>query len=90
MPRVTRPALPTPEILTVYGADWCTDCRRTRRYLDAAGIEYEWVDLAADAAAQRRLHEAGYRRIPVVITTSGQVLVEPSTEELAVVVGIAA
>ena len=75
--------LPIPEILTVYGASWCGDCHRTRRYLDWAGVSYRYVDLRADPAAQRLLDDAGYRAIPVVVTPGGTVLVEPSDRELA-------
>jgi hypothetical protein len=30
--------LPTPDVLTVYGAGWCWDCRNTRRYLDSTSV----------------------------------------------------
>jgi mycoredoxin len=82
--------IPTPDVVTVYGADWCSDCRRAKRYLEATGTPFRWVDLQADAAAQTMIDAAGYRSIPVVITPAGQVLVEPSTDELANVVGTAA
>ncbi len=36
--------LPTPDVLTVYGASWCWDCRNTRRYLDSTGAQYRYVD----------------------------------------------
>lgn len=75
--------LPIPDILTVYGANWCADCRNTRRYLDAAGAEYRYVDLGLDVTAQALLDDAGYRAIPVVVTRNGTVLIEPSERELA-------
>ena len=85
-----RHALPTPDVVTVYGADWCGDCRRAKRYLDATATPYRWIDVDADPAAQAAVDAAGYRAIPVVVTPTGQVLVEPSTEELANVIGTAA
>ena len=84
------PSLPTPDVLTVYGASWCSDCRNTRRYLDGAGVEYRYVDLGADRAAQALLDDAGYRAIPVVVTTNGTVLNETSERELATAAGILA
>jgi mycoredoxin len=84
--RMTK-TLPTPDILTVYGAAWCGDCRRTQRYLDAAGVAYRYVDLGVDRAAQALLDDAGYRAIPVVVTAGGDVLIEPSIGELAAIVG---
>jgi len=75
--------LPVPAVLTVYGASWCADCRNTQRYLDAAGVEYRYIDLEMDDAAQKMLDGAGYRAIPVVVTPDGTVLIEPSARELA-------
>jgi mycoredoxin len=82
--------LPTPERLTIYGASWCADCRNARRFLDGAGIDYRYVDLATDAAAQAMLVDAGYRAMPVVVTPKGDVLIDPSQDELAAAVGITA
>lgn len=79
--------LPIPDLLTVYGASWCGDCRHAQRYLDAAGVDYRYVDLGIDRAAQAMLDDAGYRAIPVVVTTDGTILIEPSERELALVVG---
>ena len=84
------PSLPTPDVLTVYGASWCGDCRNARRYLDSVGVDYRYVDLGADRAAQALLDDAGYRAIPVVVTTNGTVLIEPSERELATAAGIPA
>jgi glutaredoxin len=72
------PAIPIPDRLTVYGAD----CRRTRRFLDGAGIDYRYVDLTVDPRQRDVLEAAGYRAIPVVVTPDGQVMVEPSVWEL--------
>ncbi len=82
--------LPTPDVLTVYGASWCWDCRNTRRYLDSTGASYRYVDLQSDRAAQALLDRAGYRAIPVVVTTEGTVLIEPSERELAEAIEIRA
>ena len=74
--------LPLPAELTVYGADWCADCGRARRHLDARGVRYDYVDLDANPMAQARLDAAGIRAIPVVVTPDGRVLIEPSLFEL--------
>lgn len=78
----TNHSLPAPDILTVYGADWCHDCTRTKRHLTASGVPYRYVDLQGDPAAQELLSTAGYRAIPVVVTPDGRVLIEPSNAEL--------
>lgn len=82
--------LPTPDVLTVYGASWCWDCRNTLRYLDSTGAQYRYVDLRSDVAAQALLDRARFRSIPVVVTTDGTVLIEPSERELAAVIEIRA
>ena len=79
-----------PDTVTVYGADWCADCRRTRRYLDATATPYRWVDVNADPEVRGMLDAAGYRSLPVVSLPTGQVLVEPTEDELANVIGFAA
>ena len=84
------PDLPTPQIVTVYGADWCGDCRRAKRFLDSAGVPYRYVDLEADPAAQQLVDDAGYRAIPIIVTPAGAVLIEPSNDELASATGTAA
>jgi mycoredoxin len=88
--QTTPPTLPTPDVLTVYGADWCGDCRRATRYLDSTGIPYRYVDLERDPAAQQLVDDAGIRAIPVIVTTAGKVLIDPGLDELASSVGSAA
>ena len=69
--------------ITVYGADWCPDCARTKRALDAAGVDYVYRDLVAkpEAAAEAEAI-SGRKNIPVVLLPGGVVLVEPSDPEL--------
>ncbi|GAB3155752.1 mycoredoxin [Amycolatopsis stemonae] len=71
--------------LTVYGASWCPDVKRSRALLDREGVEYSYVDVEADAAAEARVRELqdGERRIPTIVFADGTVLVEPSDDELS-------
>lgn len=82
--------LPVADVVTVYGADWCGDCRRAKRFLEATGTPYRYVDLELDGVAQQLVDDAGYRAIPVIVTPAGVILVEPSNDELAAALGIAA
>ena len=82
--------LPIPTVVTVYGADWCGDCRRAKRFLEATGVPYRYVDLEADPVSQQLVDDAGYRAIPIIVTPAGDVLIEPSNDELAAVTGRAA
>lgn len=74
--------LPIPSELTMYGGDWCADCRVARRHLTARGVPYDYVDLVSNPKAQALLDAAGIRAIPVVVTPGGRVLIEPSRSEL--------
>jgi mycoredoxin len=80
---------PVVERITVYGANWCGDCRRTKRWLDASGTPYTWIDRDADPALRARLADAGYLAIPIVLIPGGTILVEPSNAELATAIAAA-
>ncbi|GAA4701055.1 Glutaredoxin [Promicromonospora umidemergens] len=72
-----------PEQLTVYGAEWCRDCRRSKAVLDVRRVSYVYVDLAAHPT---RADEAealtGRKTIPVLVFPDGEQLVEPTNAEL--------
>ncbi|HEX8997546.1 MAG TPA: FAD-dependent oxidoreductase [Ktedonobacterales bacterium] len=76
--------------LTVYGASWCTDCRRSKKFLGEQRIHYHWVDIEQDAEAQalvERLND-GKRIIPTILFEDGSILVEPTNAELAAKLGL--
>lgn len=71
--------------ITVYGAPWCPDCRRSKKFLTEQLIRYSWVDIDEDADG-RAFVEAknnGKRIIPTIVFEDGSFLVEPSNAELA-------
>lgn len=73
----------SPAAVTYYGADWCGDCVRSKKFLNAAGVEYvernveESAELAAEAESI-----AGRKNIPVIVFADGEFLVEPSDAAL--------
>ena len=71
-----------PATITVYGADWCPDCRRSKQLLDARRADYVQVDTGAPGIRDE-LRAAGYPAIPVIVFPDGSVLMEPSDPELA-------
>lgn len=72
-----------PEELTMYGADWCRDCIRSKALLEKLGVDYKYVDLEADpAAADVAKSISGQTHIPVVQFTDGEFMVEPSDADL--------
>jgi glutaredoxin-like protein len=71
------------ERLTMYGAEWCGDCRRSKKLLDELGVDYDYVDLEADvAAADVARGISGRTNIPVIAFPDGTHVVEPSNDEL--------
>lgn len=69
--------------LTMFGAEWCRDCRRTKAQLDGLGVEYSYVDLEADPAAADVAREiSGRTNIPVVVYPDATHHVEPSNDDV--------
>ncbi len=78
------------EKIKVYGAMWCPDCRRARKFLEERQVEFEWIDLTEhpDEMAAVRKRNAGMESIPTIIFPDGSFVVEPSNEALARKLGI--
>jgi mycoredoxin len=69
--------------ITVFGAEWCGDCRRSKALLDGLGVEYEYIDLEKVEDAADRAHAiSGRTNIPVVVFPDASHVVEPSDAEL--------
>jgi glutaredoxin-like protein len=73
------------EKIIVYGADWCGDCRRARRFLNQNQIPYEWIDIDRDRQAEQYVIQInhGFRSIPTLVFPDGSLLIEPSNARLA-------
>lgn len=69
--------------VTFYGADWCSDCRRSKSLLNTLGVDFDMKDVeqSADLAAEAEA-VAGRKNIPVVVFADGEVMVEPSDADL--------
>jgi len=37
--------------IKVYGADWCSDCVSTKKFLDSKGVNYEYIDITDNEEA---------------------------------------
>ncbi len=69
--------------ITMYGAEWCSDCRRSKKLLDGLSVDYDYVDLeAVPEAAEVAKGISGRTNIPVVAFPDGSHFVEPSDAEL--------
>lgn len=76
--------------ITVYGAYWCPDCRRSKRFLSEHQIAHTWVDIEQDNEARAYVKKLnnGKRIIPTIVFDDGSFLVEPSNAELAQKLGL--
>ena len=79
-----------PAQITVYGAPWCPDYRRSKKFLAEMRVPYRWVDIEQDqeGAAVVRAKNDGKQVIPTILFEDGSVLVEPSDDELARKLGL--
>lgn len=76
--------------ITVYGAYWCPDCRRSKQFLGEHQTPYRWVDIEQDRAGEAYVLQKndGKRIIPTIEFADGSILVEPSNAALAAKLGL--
>jgi len=70
--------------ITMYGADWCGDCRRSKRLFEELSVEYTLIDTDSDLSAADKVIEInrGAKSIPVIVFSDGTHLTEPSDNDL--------
>jgi mycoredoxin len=69
--------------IKMYGAAWCGDCRRTKRFLDENKVEYTYIDseITPDAA-DTIVSISGRQNIPLLVFADGTHMTEPSDIDL--------
>jgi glutaredoxin-like protein len=70
--------------ITMYGADWCGDCRRSKRLFEELDIQVHHIDVEVDKSAAAEVVEinGGAQSIPVIVFSDGTHLTEPSDNDL--------
>ena len=70
--------------ITMYGADWCGDCRRSKRLLEELDIQVNHIDVEVDESAAAKVQEinGGAKSITVLVFSDGTHLTEPSDNDL--------
>ena len=70
--------------ITMYGADWCGDCRRSKRLFEELNVECTLIDTDSDLTAADKVIEinGGAKSIPVIVFSDGTHLTEPSDNDL--------
>ncbi len=76
--------------ITVYGAPWCPDCKRSKQFLGEQRVPYNWVDIDQDEEGRSYVQQAnnGRQIIPTILFEDGSILVEPSNAEMAAKLGL--
>jgi glutaredoxin len=79
--------------ITMYGADWCGDCVRAKKYFVDNQVEYHWVDLEKDenekfVELEVLRRNNGKKSIPVIVFDDDSHLTEPTNSQLAEKLGV--
>ncbi|MDQ3418786.1 MAG: DUF2892 domain-containing protein [Acidobacteriota bacterium] len=72
-------------MLTVYGADWCEDTRRSLRHLRRLGVPHQYINIDEDAEAlaiAKMLNNGGRRTPTIDLGAGGNALIEPDNDTL--------
>ncbi len=75
--------------ITLYGADWCPDCRRAKSFLKDNNVTYEFIDVDLDQSATKKVEQInnGKRIIPTLII-NGKSYTNPDNHKLGSILGI--
>jgi mycoredoxin len=70
--------------ITMYGAEWCGDCIRSKRLLNELGVDFEYLNIEEVAGAADKVLEinGGMQSIPIITFRDGTHLTEPSDKDL--------
>lgn len=76
--------------ITMYGANWCPDCRRAKQFFGDHRIEYHYIDIDTHPEVVPEIEKInnGMRIIPTILFPDGSHMSEPSNAELADKLGI--
>jgi len=76
--------------IKLYGTDWCSDCKRSKKFLGEQRIHYDFINIEEDMEGQafvQKLQNGGLT-IPTIVFEDGAALIEPSNAELAAKLGL--
>lgn len=76
--------------IKLYGTNWCSDCKRSKKFLGEQRIRYEFIDIEEDSKGQAYVQQVqnGGLSIPTIVFEDGTVLIEPTNAELAAKLGL--
>ena len=76
--------------IKLYGTNWCSDCKRSKKFLGEQRVHYDFIDIEEDLEGQAIVRELqkGGMTIPTIVFEDGSVLIEPSNAEVAAKLGL--
>nr|HET6903115.1 FAD-dependent oxidoreductase [Ktedonobacteraceae bacterium] len=76
--------------IKLYGTNWCSDCKRSKKFLGEQRVHYEFINIEEDQEGQAFVQKVqnGGLSIPTIVFDDGSVLVEPSNADLATKLGL--
>ena len=76
--------------IKIYGAPWCLDCNRVKKFLGQNMLNFEWIDIENDPVGKAFVLQLNQGKpvIPTVVMPDGSVLVQPTNVELAQKLGL--
>jgi thioredoxin reductase (NADPH) len=76
--------------IKLYGTNWCSDCKRSKKFLGEQRVHYEFINIEEDMEGQAFVQkvQTGGLSIPTLAFEDGSILIEPSNAELATKLGL--
>jgi thioredoxin reductase (NADPH) len=76
--------------ITLYGTNWCSDCKRSKKFLGEQRVRYEFINIDEDQEGMdfvQKLQHGG-QSIPTIVFADSSYLIEPTNAELAAKLGL--
>ncbi len=76
--------------IKLYGTNWCSDCKRSKKFLGEQRVHYNFINIEEDKEGQGYVQKVqnGGLSIPTIVFDDGSVLIEPTNAELAAKLGL--
>src|SRR5579863_4841759 len=76
--------------IKLYGTNWCSDCKRSKKFLGEQRIRYDYINIEEDQEGQAYVQKVqnGGLTIPTIVFDDSSLLIEPSNAELAAKLGL--
>ncbi|HVB63785.1 MAG TPA: FAD-dependent oxidoreductase [Nitrolancea sp.] len=76
--------------ITMYGTDWCRDCKRAKKFFGEQRVRYAFIDIDRDPTGRAVVEQVNHGKqiIPTILFEDGSTLVEPSNAQLAEKLGL--